>query len=111
VSTARRSHSPRPRWAGLAFIGFFLLAALVVTQTCQEQDVRIDEERAVATARKEIDFDPDKTAVRFVRQGVPSRPYYAVSFSIGREGEADHRLTTVLVDARSGQVAEINREA
>ncbi len=49
--------------------------------------------------------------MRFLRQGVRSRPYYAISFSAGTQGQPGYRVTTVLVDARSGEVAEVNREA
>ena len=101
----------RPRWAGIAFIAVMLLLALVATRACQERDVRISDEQAIATARKSIDFEPDRTSVRFLRRGVRSHPYYAISFTRGRQGEADARLVTVLVDARGGDVEEVNVES
>ncbi len=106
-----RGLPPRSRWAGIAFVGGLLLVALIVTRTCASQDNLVGDDEAVAAARAQIDFEPEQTSVRFLRQGVPSRPYYAVSFSAGTEGEAGYRLTTVLVDANSGEVTEVNREA
>jgi hypothetical protein len=106
-----RGLPPRSRWAVLAFVGGLLLLALVVSRTCGSQDKQISSEQAVAAAQAEIDFEPDHTAVRFLRQGVPSRPYYGVSFSAGTEGQPGYRLTTVLVDARTGQVTQVDRQA
>jgi hypothetical protein len=104
----RPTLSGRPRWAGLAFVAVFLLLALVASRACQDQDTRIDDEQAVATAREAIDFEPERTSVKFLRQGVGSHPYYAISFSRGREGEPGARLATVLVDARGGDVEDVN---
>jgi hypothetical protein len=106
-----RGLPPRSRWAGIAFIGGLLLVALIVTRTCASQDNLVSDDEAVAVARAQIDFEPEQTSVRFLRQGVPSRPYYAVSFSTGTDGQPGYRLTTVLVDANTGKATEVNREA
>jgi hypothetical protein len=105
-----RGLPPRSRWAGIAFIGGLLLVALIVTRTCGSSDNLVSDDEAVAAARAEIDFEPEQTSVRFLRQGVPSRPYYAVSFSAGTEGQPGYRNTTVLVNASSGEVTDVNRE-
>jgi hypothetical protein len=106
-----RGLPPRSRWVGVAFIGGLLLLALIFTRTCGSQDNLVSDDQAVAAARAEIDFEPERTSVRFLRQGIPSRPYYGVSFSAGTQGQPGYRVTTVLVDARSGEVTEVNREA
>jgi hypothetical protein len=98
----------RPRWMAVAFIAGVLLVALVATRACQERDIRIDDDQARATALEAIDFEPEKTSTRFVRRGVRSHPYYAISFSRGAEGQPGARLVTVLVDARGGDVEEVN---
>jgi hypothetical protein len=105
-----RGLPPRSRWVGIAFIGGLLLVALIATRTCASQDNLVSDDEAVAAARAQIDFEPEQTSVRFLRQGVPSRPFYAVSFSAGTDGEPGYRLTTVLVAAGSGEVTEVNRE-
>ena len=111
-SAAGRPERPerpnRTRWAGIAFIAVVLLAALVVSRACQEQDVRIEDDQALAAALEAVDFEPEHTSVKFLRRGVRSFPYYAVSLSRGRQGEPDARLATVLVNARSGKVEDVD---
>lgn len=83
---------------------------LVAARTCQQSQVRLTKEQAVATARKQVDFVPRQTQVRLVRQGINSRPYWAVSLSIPTGAEQYSQLTTVRVDANTGKVAAVNRE-
>jgi len=89
-----------------ALFGVTLLAA----KTCQQSQVRLTKEQAIAAAVKQVDFQPTQTQVRLVRQGINSRPYWAVSLSIPTGVEQYSRLTTVRVDANTGKVAAINRE-
>jgi hypothetical protein len=98
----------RPTWRGVAAI----VALFAVTaQTCQQSQIRISKERAIATARPEADFAPDRTQVRLVRQGLNGHPFWAVSFSVpAASGDGYARLTTVRVDALNGKVASVNRE-
>lgn len=87
------------------------VACLLVANSCQQGQVRFTSEQAVATAEKRIDFEPTRTQVRLVRQGIASRPYWAVSFSIPDERPDTYkRLTTVRVDANNGKIAAVNRE-
>jgi hypothetical protein len=57
-----------------------------------------------------VDFRPKQTQVRLVRQGIDSRPFWAVSLSIPTGPGTYSRLTTVRVDANTGKVAAVNRE-
>lgn len=80
-------------------------------QSCQQSQVRFSKEQAIATARPEAGFAPDRTQVRLVRQGMMGRPYWAVSFSVpAASGDGFAKLTTVRVDANTGTVAAVNRE-
>jgi hypothetical protein len=72
--------------------------------------VRISKERAVAAAIALADFAPERTQVRLVRQGLNGHPFWAVSLSSGARG-APTRITTVRVDANTGAVAAVNRQA
>jgi len=88
-----------------------LALAFVAAQTCQRAQVRVSEERAVATAKRAVDFRPRRTVVRFLRQGLQSRPYWVVSLSIpGPEENTFRRLAVVRVDANTGRVEDVGRE-
>jgi hypothetical protein len=94
-------------------IGVVVLFAvtLVAAQSCQQAQVRVSKERAIATARPEAGFTPQRTQVRLVRQGLTSRPFWAISFSVpAASGDGYAKLTTVRVDANSGKVEAVNRE-
>jgi hypothetical protein len=94
-------------------LGFLALLAVtfVAAQSCQESQVRLSKEQAIATARPQAGFTPERTQVRLVRQGITGHPYWAVSFSVpAASGDGYARLTTVRVDANSGKVTAVNRE-
>jgi len=76
----------------------------VAAQSCQKEQIRIDQQQAVDIARPEAGFTPDRTQVRIVRQGLNGKPFWAVSFS-----DATH-VTTVRVDADTGVIAAVNKE-
>jgi hypothetical protein len=86
------------------------VVTLVAAQSCQQAQVRVSEQQAIATARERADFRPERTQVRLVRQGLNGRPYWAVSLSVPAPGGGHERLTTVRVDANTGAVAAVNRE-
>jgi uncharacterized membrane protein YkoI len=88
-----------------------LLLAFVVARGCQQSQVRITEEQAIATAQREVDFDPRRTQIRLLREGINSRPYWIVSLSIPGEREGTfRRLATVKINANNGKVEEVNQE-
>jgi hypothetical protein len=101
----------RPSKGGvLAFVALLAVTA-VAAQSCQQSQVRVSKERAIATARPQAGFEPQRTQVRLVRQGLNSHPFWAVSFSVpARDGNGYAELTTVRVDANSGKVDSVNRE-
>jgi uncharacterized membrane protein YkoI len=73
--------------------------------------VRVSKEQAIETAREQVSFNPERTQVRLLRQGLNSKPYWVVSFSIpGEKEDTFRRLATVRIDANTGKVAEVNRE-
>jgi hypothetical protein len=102
-----------PRITKRGLIAFLALLAVTVVaaQSCQQSQVRVSKERAIATARPEAGFTPARTQVRLVRQGLSARPFWAVSFSVpARSGDGYAKLTTVRVDANTGKVEAVNRE-
>lgn len=105
----RRPSRPTKRGV-IAFVAL-LAVTVVAAQSCQQSQIRVSKERAIATARPEAGFAPDRTQVRLVRQGLNGRPFWAVSFSVpAASGDGYARLTTVRVDANDGTVASVNRE-
>jgi hypothetical protein len=96
---------------GVIGVVALLAVTVVAAQSCQQSQVRVSKERAIATARPEAGFTPQRTQIRLVRQGLTARPFWAVSFSIpAASGDGYARLTTVRVDANTGKVEAVNRE-
>jgi Peptidase propeptide and YPEB domain len=85
--------------------------ALVVSQSCQKSRVRVTQEQAVARAERQIDFEPTRTQVRLLGQGLNSKPYWIVSLSIPRGSDPDTQvfdeLAVVKIDANTGEVTEV----
>jgi hypothetical protein len=97
---------PWPRVLALvALVG----AIIFVANSCQRSQVRIDQDRAVATARAQVDFRPRAEQVRLVRQGLTSHPYWAVSLSTpARPPQSGfEELAVVKVDANTGEVVSV----
>lgn len=89
-----------------------LLAALVVSQSCQKSQIRVTKEQAIARAERQIDFDPTRTQIRLLRQGLKSRPNWIVSLSIPKPGtgvdtQQFSELAVVTVDANTGKVLQV----
>ena len=104
-------HPLRVSKRGIAGVIVLVIAIAVAAQSCQRSQVRVSQERAIATARLEAGFKPERTQIRLVRQGLTSRPYWAISFSVpATSGDGFAKLTTVRIDANTGEVAAVNRE-
>ena len=88
-----------------------LLAAFVVSQSCQKAQIRISKDDAISTAKRQIDFDPTRTQVRLLRQGINSKPFWIVSLSIPRGDSLNTQefkeLAVVRVDANTGKVTDV----
>ena len=89
-----------------------LLAAFVVSQSCQKSRIRITKDTAIATAKRQVDFTPTRTQVRLLGQGLNSRPYWIVSLSVPRKGapldtQQFKELAVVRVDANTGKVVDV----
>jgi hypothetical protein len=91
-------------------IALVLVAAFVFAQTCQKDQVRVTKEQAIQTARDQVSFDPERTQVRLLRQGINSKPFWIVSLSIpGEKADTFARLAVVRVDANNGKVEDVER--
>src|SRR4029079_11795139 len=65
----------------VAFIVVLLVITFVAAQTCQKSQIRYDKNEAISTAKRQVDFTPQRTQIRLLRQGLNSKPYWIVSLS------------------------------
>jgi hypothetical protein len=85
----------------------------VVAQTCQKDQVRLTKEQAIAKARDQVTFEPDRTQIRLLRQGLDARPHWIVSMSVaarrdrGLNAQEFRNLAVVSIDANTGKVIEV----
>jgi hypothetical protein len=89
-------------------IAAVLVLAFVVSQTCQKSSIRFDKNQAIAKAQAAVDFTPKRTQVRFLRQGLDSKPFWIVSLS--RPGKSEgtfSELAVVRIDANTGKVKDV----
>ena len=86
-----------------------LALGLVLTRVLRRTDTKVSKDDAIAVARPKIDFKPQGHNIRLVRQGIPPRPVWAISFWIRKAGGGFSRITIVLVDANNGRVMQVRR--
>jgi hypothetical protein len=84
-----------------------LAATFAVSQTCQKSQIRVTKEQAIASAERQVDFEPESTQVRLLRQGINSKPFWIVSLSVPRRDGAFKELAVVRLDANSGKVVDL----
>jgi Peptidase propeptide and YPEB domain len=86
----------------IAALAVVLLAAFLATKSCARQD-NVSQSEAIAIAKEQVDFTPDKVQIRYVPQGVPPVYYWAVSLYTLQNGQPN-RVQVVLVNATTGAV-------
>jgi hypothetical protein len=96
-------------WSRVAFMVALLARGLVLTRVLGRTDTKVSKDDAIAVARPKVDFKPQGYNIRLVRQGIPPRPVWAVSFWIRKAEGGFSRITIVLVDANSGRVMQVRR--
>jgi hypothetical protein len=92
----------------VAVIAGVLVLAFVVAQTCQKSQLRLNKEQAIAKAETQVDFEPKRTQIRLLRQGIPGTPHWIVSLS--RPGERQgtfSELAVVRINANTGKVVDV----
>jgi hypothetical protein len=104
----RVSDSARPARVVLV-LGVLLLVVAVTGIFSARRGLQVEKGEAIAIAREAVDFEPTRTTIRLVRQGIGGTAVWAVSFSIPTGGTFE-RLTTVVVHAGTGEIIEVNRD-
>ena len=96
--------------AGILVLAFF------VAKGCQDRQVQVTQDEAVATANEQVDFEPTYTQVRLLRQGINRKAFWFVSLSIpigfnGDRPDLFAALAVVQIDATSGDVDSIKLQS
>jgi hypothetical protein len=100
-----------PTWLRVGVIAAVLVIAFVVAQTCQQSQIRLTKDQAIAKAQRQVDFKPRNTQIRLLRQGITSEPFWIVSLSTpGERGGTFRRLAVVKIDANSGRVDSVRQQ-
>jgi hypothetical protein len=85
-----------------------------VAKSCQNNQIKLTQDAAIELAKKQIDFTPQNTQIRLLRQGLERRPFWVVSLSIPAGDEPNpstfKRLALVRIDATSGDVASVQEQ-
>jgi hypothetical protein len=85
-----------------------LLLAFVISRA---SDSEVTQEEAVAKATEQVDFVPEDTQVRFLRQGLDRHPFWVISLSIpGKDPQTYTDLAVVRIDAESGKIVEFREQ-
>ncbi|MEO8092725.1 MAG: PepSY domain-containing protein [bacterium] len=88
------------------------MLSFVVAQSCQQAQIRVTQDQAIATAKQEIAFTPKGTQVRMLRQGLNRQPFWIVSLSVpnAKRPGTFRRLALVHIDANTGEVTEVQQD-
>jgi hypothetical protein len=97
-----------PRWLRVGVIAGLIALAFVASRSCQQSQIRLSKDQAIAKAERQVEFKPTRVVVRLLRQGLGSHPYWIVSLSIPRKRQDTFaELAVVRVDANTGKVASV----
>ncbi len=100
----RRSPS-LPRFAVIAVV---LVLAFVISRN---QDSEVSQEEAVAKATEQVDFVPEDTQIRLLRQGIDRHPFWIISLSTPAADDQTYReLAVVRIDAETGEIVELREQ-
>lgn len=88
-------------------MGALVLVALLLSRLPGRGHQQVSEERAVTIARPQVEFTPEGHNIRLVRQGIPPRAVWAVSFWIKDAKGTPTQVTVVVVDATTGHIDSV----
>jgi hypothetical protein len=96
----------------VAVVAAVIVLAFVVSRACQEAEIKLTQEEAVALATEQVDFVPENTQVRLLRQGIDREPFWIVSLStLSANGEKYDDLVVVRMNATSGEIVELRDQS
>ena len=110
AAAARRTRPSQPTWLKVGLVVVLFAVTLFAARSCQQSQIRVTKDQAIATAERQIPFEPTRVQVRMLRQGLNSRPVWVVSLSVPREGteaQVFDELAVVRVSANTGKVLDV----
>jgi hypothetical protein len=109
VAAARRRRPPQPVWLRVGLVVVLFAVTVFAAKSCQQSQIRITQDQAIATAEQQIPFKPTRVQVRMLRQGLNSRPLWIVSLSVPHAGTTNvfDELAVVRVSANTGKVEDV----
>ena len=100
-----------PTWPRLGVIAAVLVLAFIVSRSCQQAEIDLTEAEAVAKATEQVDFVPEDTQVRLLRQGIERHPFWIISLSTEAAGGQTYEDLAVLrIDATTGEIVEFREQ-
>jgi len=97
-----------PTWPRVAVVVAVLVLAFVISRSSGEE---VTQEEAIALATQQVDFVPEDTQIRFLRQGLDRHPFWVVSLSIPAvDPQTYTELAVVRIDAESGDIVEFREQ-
>jgi hypothetical protein len=98
----------QPPWVKVGVVVAILAVTFVVAQTCQKSQIRFNKNQAITKAEQQVDFTPQRTQIRLLRQGLNSKPYWIVSLSRpGTRKDTFSELAVVKINANTGKVVSV----
>ncbi len=79
-----------------------------VAHSCQQAQVRVSQSEAIATAKAQVSFKPTDTAIRLLRQGLSTKPFWIVVLYTRHDGDLVPRAQ-VHIDAKTGEVTQVTK--
>ena len=110
-----RSGRVRPTWGRILVLIALVVLAAFAARSCQQSQIRITQDQAIAIADRQVDFKPRSTQIRLLRQGLNRKPFWFVSLSDPIGSPTDPRgftrLVIVQIDANTGSVENVNNRS
>src|SRR5262245_24091022 len=109
AAAARRRRPPQPMRLRVGLVVVLFVLTLIAAKSCQQSQIRITKDQAIARAEARVPFEPTQVQVRMLRQGLTSRPYWVVSLSVPHAGTTKvfDELAVVRVNANTGKVEDV----
>ena len=100
-----------PTWPRVAVVAAVFVVAVVVSRSCQQAEIDLTQEEAIELATEQVDFEPEDTQIRLLRQGISREPFWIISLSTEAAGGQTYEDLAVLrIDATTGEIVEFREQ-